>query len=211
MSLTCEGLSAARGDRVLFKNVSLALQSGQALWLRGVNGSGKTTLLRLLCGLGLPLEGTVRWCGQPLGEVRDYFHRQVLYLGHASAIKDDLLAWENVAAAAALAGLRCDRAQALRALDGVGLGAQALLPARVLSQGQRRRVALARLYLEPLPAVLLLDEPWSALDNAAVTRLCVLLERHLDSGGTLAYTTHQPVPLAAERIDAFDLAAVPAC
>lgn len=211
MSLSCEGLSAARGERVLFKDIGFTLHGGSALWVRGVNGSGKSTLLRLLCGLGLPLEGEVRWCRQPIHQVREFFHRHVLYAGHAGALKDDLLAWENVAAAAALAGQRCSRAQALDALNGIGLAAQACLPARVLSQGQRRRVALARLYLEPLPSVLLLDEPFSALDQAAQDGLCARLDWHLDSGGALVYTTHQPVALRAERIDALDLGLGVAC
>jgi heme exporter protein A len=204
-------LSAARGERVLFSDVSFTLHGGEALWVRGANGSGKTTLLRLLCGLGLPLAGQVRWCRQPIGQVREYFHRHALYVGHASGIKDDLLAWENVATAAALAGQRCSRAQAVRALEQIGLGPQAGLPARVLSQGQRRRVALARLYLEPLPSVLLLDEPFSALDQSAVERLCALLGRHLGSGGTLVYTTHQAVTLEAERVEELDLGIGTAC
>lgn len=211
MSLTCEGLSAARGDRVLFRDIGFTLHGGDALWVRGANGSGKSTLLRLLCGLGLPLEGEVRWCREPIRQVREYFHRHVLYAGHAGGIKDDLLAWENVAMAALLAGQRCTRAQALDALERIGLQAQAQLPARVLSQGQRRRVALARLYLDPLPSVLLLDEPFSALDQDAVTGLCAQLERHLDSGGTLVYTTHQAVALEPARIEELDLGTGAAC
>lgn len=211
MSLVSEGLAASRGDRVLFTDVSFTLHGGEALWVRGANGSGKSTLLRLLCGLGLPLAGEVRWCRQPIRQLREYFHRNLLYLGHASGIKDDLLAWENLATAAALAGRACSRAQALAALDRIGLSDQACLPARVLSQGQRRRVALARLYLDSLPSLVLLDEPFSALDQAAVASLCDALGAHLDSGGTVVYTTHQPVSLKAERLALVDLSADHAC
>ena len=205
MSLACEGVSAGRGERMLFSGVSFELHGGEALWLRGANGSGKTTLLRILCGLGVPLAGEVRWCREPVRQLREYFHRHLLYVGHASGLKDDLLAWENLAAGAALAGTPCTRAEAIEALGTMGLGAQAALPARALSQGQRRRVALARLCLGTLPDVVVLDEPWSALDSAASSQLAGRLDAHLRGGGMLVYTTHQPVALGAAGLRQFDL------
>ncbi len=205
MSLQVCRLVCARGERQLFNDISFELQRGEALWLKGSNGSGKTSLLRLLCGLGVPLAGEVRWKGRAIRELREDYHRELLYCGHAGAIKDDLSAWENVATASALAGVPCTLEQAVSALASVGLAAEADLPARVLSQGQRRRVALARLAAAPLPPLLLLDEPFVALDAAAAQALRGTLDRHLAQGGMLVYTTHQPQLLKARRLEQLDL------
>ncbi|MQA20147.1 cytochrome c biogenesis heme-transporting ATPase CcmA [Rugamonas sp. FT103W] len=205
MRLQAHRLACARGERQLFSDLNFELQSGEALWLKGGNGSGKTSLLRLLCGLGRPLAGEVRWNGRPIQQLREDYHRQLIYCGHASAVKDDLSAWENVATASTLSGTACSREQAVVALVSVGLGGAADLPARALSQGQRRRVALARLAIDPLPPLLLLDEPFVALDQTAVQSLCRTLNRHLASGGMLIYTTHQAQALQARRLEQFDL------
>jgi heme exporter protein A len=211
MRLQAHRLACARGERQLFSDLNFELQSGEALWLKGGNGSGKTSLLRLLCGLGRPLSGEVRWNGTPIQQLREDFHRQLIYCGHASAVKDDLSAWENVATASNLSGTACGREQAVVALVSVGLGNAADLPARALSQGQRRRVALARLAIEPLPPLLLLDEPFVALDQAAVQTLCRTLNRHLAAGGMLVYTTHQAQALQARRLEQFDLEQLTPC
>ncbi|MYM29122.1 cytochrome c biogenesis heme-transporting ATPase CcmA [Duganella sp. CY15W] len=205
MSLQAHQLACARGERQLFSDLNFELQSGEALWLKGRNGSGKSSLLRLLCGLGRPLLGEVRWNGTPIQRLREDYHRQLIYCGHASAIKDDLSAWENVVVSSTLSGVACSRDQALVALVSVGLGGSAELPARALSQGQRRRVALARLALDRLPPLLLLDEPFVALDQPAVQTLCRTLNRHLAGGGMLVYTTHQAQALEARRLGQFDL------
>jgi heme exporter protein A len=205
MGLQVSQLACARGDRQLFFDVSFELRRGEALWLQGRNGSGKTSLLRLLCGLGVPLAGEIRWHGRPIRQLREDYHRELLYCGHAGAIKDELSAWENVATASALAGRPCTPAQAQQALARLGLAALAQQPARLLSQGQRRRVALAQLALPALPPLLLLDEPFVALDESATRALCGTLEGHLARGGLLVYTTHQPQALAAPRHTALDL------
>jgi heme exporter protein A len=210
-ALQVHQLACGRGDRQLFSDLNFELQGGEALWLKGRNGSGKTSLLRVLCGLGRPLLGEVRWNGAPIERLREDYHRQLIYCGHAAAVKDDLLAWENVAMSSTLSGIACSRAQAMDALDSVGLGAQAARPARTLSQGQRRRVALARLAVEPLPPLLLLDEPFVALDQPAVQTLCATLNRHLADGGILVYTTHQAQALQARRLEQFDLDQLAAC
>jgi len=199
MELQVSQLACARGDRQLFFDVSFELQRGEALWLQGRNGSGKTSLLRLLCGLGVPLAGEIRWRGRPIHQLREDYHRELLYCGHAGAIKDELTASENVAITSALAGRPCTPAQALQALAGVDLAAHAQQPTRLLSQGQRRRVALAQLALPMLPPLLLLDEPFVALDDASSHALCAKLESHLEQGGMLVYTTHQPQAMAARR------------
>ncbi|MEO7579652.1 MAG: cytochrome c biogenesis heme-transporting ATPase CcmA [Massilia sp.] len=211
MALEAVRLGAARGGHTLFSGVGFALGAGEALWLGGTNGSGKTTLLRLLCGLALPADGEVLWQGQPIRRLREDYHRALLYCGHASGVKDDLTAWENLATSAALAGRSCTRAQAEDALAHVGLRDQAALPARVLSQGQRRRVVLARLALAPLPQLLLLDEPFSALDGAATLALCATLDAHLERGGIVVYTTHQAQALNARRLLRLELGAAASC
>ncbi|MRV74431.1 cytochrome c biogenesis heme-transporting ATPase CcmA [Duganella sp. FT92W] len=198
-------LACERGGRRLFEGVEFALHDGEALWLSGGNGSGKTSLLRLLAGLGLPAEGEVRWRGKPVRELREDYNRQLLYCGHAAGIKDDLTAWENVVAGAALSGRRIGREQAEAALALAGLDHVAVLPAHALSQGQRRRVALARLHLDPLPPLLLLDEPFTALDARAVQALSERIAAHLDGGGMAVYTTHQAHGLHPARLQRLDL------
>ncbi|SFV17451.1 cytochrome c biogenesis heme-transporting ATPase CcmA [Pseudoduganella namucuonensis] len=208
LALQAWGLACDRGGRRLFGGVDFTLGAGEALWIRGGNGSGKTSLMRLLCGLATPSEGEVRWCGEPVRRLREDYHRELLYCGHAAAVKDDLTAWENVAMASTLAGNACDKRTALRALELAGLGHAAALPARVLSQGQRRRVALARLHVAPLPSLLLLDEPFTALDTAAVEALSERIAEHLRQGGMAVYTTHQAHALQPIRQQVLDLDAL---
>lgn len=191
MSLQVCHLSQSRGERVLFEALSFELQPGQALWVRGANGSGKTSLLRLLCGLAWPAAGEVAWHGKPIRGQAEAFQAQLIYLGHAQGLKDELSAEENLGFAAALSGRPCSGAQARAALALLGLDAQARLPLRALSQGQRKRAALARLALPGPPALWVLDEPFSALDTAAIEQLQALLDAHLARGGLAVYTTHQ--------------------
>ncbi len=191
MSLQVLDLCQARGDRLLFEGLSLELQAGQALWVRGSNGSGKTSLLRLLCGLAWPVSGEVVWQGVPIRGLAASFHAHLRYVGHAQGLKDELSAEENLRVAASLAGRPCTAAQARSALELLGLGRQAALPVRTLSQGQRKRAALARLALPGASTLWVLDEPFSALDVTAVEQLQDLLGAHLAAGGLAVYTTHQ--------------------
>jgi heme exporter protein A len=195
MALEARGLGCVRGERMLFEGIDLQLEAGDALWLSGPNGSGKTSLLRLLCGLAQPQHGQVLWQGRPVAEQRDAFHQALCWCGHASGTKDDLSAWENVAFTARLAGRRCSRTQALDALAQLGLDEQAELPTRVLSQGQRKRVALARLCVAPQPQLCVLDEPFTALDAQAIVQLSSWLNTLLAQGSQVVYTTHQPIEL----------------
>jgi heme exporter protein A len=209
MSLQAHQLSQVRGERTLFAELGFTLQPGEALWLQGGNGSGKTSLLRLLCGLAEPAAGEVHWNGRPITRQREHFFNQVAHDGHASGVKDELLAWENVAFGAALTGQRCSRALAIDALARLGLAELATRPTRALSQGQRKRVALARLFVPPRRPLLLLDEPFTALDADAVDTLRGLLDAHLADQGLLVFTTHQPVALRARRLQTLALGAVP--
>lgn len=211
MTLQAFELVCTRGDRQLFNNVNFEIHPGEALRVAGTNGSGKTSLLRMLCGLASPAAGEVRWSGRNIRSVREEFASQLLYLGHANGVKDDLTAWENVMVAATLSGNRVTRANAYHALDQLGLGRAADLPTRALSQGQRKRVALARLPLGMAAPLWILDEPFTALDQKAVTELCGTLNHHLAHGGMVIYTTHQEIELTARRAQLLDLNQASAC
>lgn len=206
MTLQARQVSQSRGDRTLFRELGFTLDAGEALWVQGANGSGKTSLLRVLCGLSVPVEGEVLWDGTSILKDRETFHAQVGHFGHASGVKDELSAWENVVFGATLAGRDCTRSQALDVLAELGLSATtSRLPARALSQGQRRRAALARLLLAPVAKLLVLDEPFTALDSAGIDVLRDRLERHLAHGGMVVYTTHQPLALQATRLRTLEL------
>ena len=183
-------VSCERGARALFSPVSFQLQASQAMHLQGDNGSGKTSLLRGLCGLSPLSQGQVLWDGQPAQEAREGFLRDVFYLGHALGLKDELTALENLQTTAAMAGQVLHQQEAEQALGAQGLANRMHLPLRVLSQGQKRRVALARLQISKA-RLWLLDEPMVALDSAAQHTLIELLRAHARQGGMLLFTSHQ--------------------
>ena len=201
--LTASALECIRGDRTLFTGLSLALAAGAGLLVQGANGAGKTSLLRILVGLSPPVQGEVAWQGRPIRSLGAAYRREVLWCGHANALKDDLSALENVRAAAALAGRPIAAGAARDALERAGVGAQADLPARSLSQGQKRRTALARL-LFAHAKLWVLDEPVAALDAGGVEWLAAALDRHLESGGLAVVTSHQPLATRS-RFDALRL------
>ena len=190
LDLACE-----RGDHRLFSGLGFALSSGELMQVQGENGKGKTTLLRALCGFVQPVAGEVRWCGRKVEEWDDAFHAQMCYLGHHNAIKDELTALENLQLSAGLVGVHLDDKAALDALRRMGLRRKEHLPVRVLSQGQRRRVALSRLLVVQAP-LWVLDEPLTALDVGAVGMMQELIGEHLSNGGMTIFTTHQPLQVA---------------
>ncbi len=187
-------LSCERGGRPLFAPQSFTLSPGQAMQIEGDNGSGKTSLLRMVCGLAPTASGEVRWGGQAIAEVRHAFSLDLLYLGHSLGLKDELSAVENLRVASVLAGHPVGHEQVLQALQAQGLGSRSHLPLRVLSQGQKRRVALARLQLSKA-RLWVLDEPFVALDTMAVLALQQVLHQHLQQDGLLLFTSHQTVDL----------------
>lgn len=195
--LELRGVACVRGGRTLFDHLDCQVASGRLLRVRGINGAGKTSLLRLVCGLLPAAEGQVLWRGEPIRDLAEQFGRELVYLGHAAALKDDLSALENLQTACLLGGLVVSRAQAQHALLDAGLPGRWRAPARQLSQGQRRRVALARLVLASATPLWVLDEPFNALDSAATGWLCSLLQAHLVRGGVVVLTSHQDVALDA--------------
>jgi heme exporter protein A len=205
--LEAAGVSCVRGERTLFSALDLALEGGELLRVAGDNGSGKTSLLRILCGLLEPTEGRVRWRGEDIRSLREDYWREIVYIGHASAVKDDLTAAENLLVACTLQGLRVDEGAAGEALRALGLGGCEHLPARVLSQGQRRRVALARLALSESAPLWILDEPFTALDVAAVDTMREAIALHVARGATVIYTTHQDAQIGAALARRIELGA----
>lgn len=211
MALHAYQLACTRGERQLFCDINFELQPGDAMRVAGANGSGKTSMLRMLCGLAYPAAGEVRWNGRNIRAAREEFGANLIYLGHANGVKDDLLAWENVVVAATLAGHPVTREAACQALGKLGLARAANLPTRALSQGQRKRVALARLQLGHAAPLWILDEPFTALDKDAVAALCGTIDKHLAGGGMVLYTTHQEIELKAQRALLLDLSRERAC
>ncbi|MFT3857178.1 MAG: cytochrome c biogenesis heme-transporting ATPase CcmA [Aquabacterium sp.] len=204
MTLKASDLAFERGQRRLFSGIGFDVAPGEVLRVKGRNGSGKTSLLRVVCGLAQPVQGMVSWRGQPIRTQRERLHADLVFIGHGHALKDDLTACENVHIAAALSDQPCTRADARQALRRMGLADRADLPVRALSQGQRRRVLLARLGLATSEVLarrlLVLDEPFTALDQESVSALAVLLNAQLAAGATLVYTTHQPDGILAARL-----------
>ncbi|MEC5398383.1 cytochrome c biogenesis heme-transporting ATPase CcmA [Uliginosibacterium sp. H1] len=187
-------LACLRGDRLLFRRLDLHCAPGSLTRVAGANGMGKTSLLRLVAGLARPEAGDILWQGTPIGDGRDAWHAALLYLGHAPALNELLTPLENLRFACALGGDAADDAACTEALTRIGLARQIGLPCKLLSQGQRRRVGLARLYLGHTRPLWVLDEPFTALDAAAVTALSAHIDGHVAAGGAVLFTTHQDVP-----------------
>jgi heme exporter protein A len=200
-------LECVRGDRALFRGLNFTLAPGELLRVAGENGSGKTSLLRIVCGLSPPATGEVRWHGESIRRLREDYWKDLVYVGHANALKDDLTAQENLRIGCAVGGLSGSLDQALSALEAFGVRGCADLPARVLSQGQRRRVGLSKLALSRSRPLWVLDEPFTALDKAAVEHLEELIAGHLTAGGAVMLTTHQEVAIAAAAMRRLDLTA----
>lgn len=192
-------LECQRGERRLFVEVGFCLGEGEMLYVQGQNGSGKTSLLRMLCGLSHPVTGEIRWQGELIGALGEDFRRELCYLGHTNALKEELTPLENLLASARLADETLDEGAALEALERVGLAGREDLACRYLSQGQKRRVALARLVNERR-ALWILDEPYVALDAAAIELVAGLIGAHLQRGGLAVLTTHQAVAVSAGAI-----------
>jgi heme exporter protein A len=196
-------VQCVRGERCLFSDLQLHVGPGECLHVAGDNGAGKTSLLRILAGLLAPTQGRVQWNGADIAGAREEFGSDLAFVGHLNGGKDDLTALENVRFEAALRGTEAGEAAALAALARIGLADHADVSVRHLSQGQKRRVALARLCGAARVPLWILDEPFNALDAGAVNVLYTLIEEQLAHGGMVVLTAHQAVrlPAGARRLD----------
>lgn len=199
MSLEVIKLQCQRGEKELFSELSFALRSKQLMRIEGQNGTGKTTLLRTLCGLYQPEAGEVHWNGKSIKKLGEEYLKDLFYLGHHNAIKADLSALENLQINTALAGETYSEDDLLQALDDIGLFGSEYKPTAHLSQGQKRRVALAGLLLSKAK-LWVLDEPFVALDGFAVKLLQEVIAKHIENEGMAILTTHQEVPLTKGEI-----------
>jgi heme exporter protein A len=186
-ALSATQLACRRGDRILFKGLDLEVHAGQVVWLRGANGRGKTSLMRLLAGLSTPEAGQVTWGSSP---------RQLVYIAHANALKEDLTVLESLRFLARLHGRDDSDAGLVEALQRFGMASRRDAPVRTLSQGQHRRVALSRLAIDTQASVWILDEPFDSLDTEGIATLNALITRHAQRGGSVVLTSHQVLTLS---------------
>lgn len=194
-----------RGDRRLFAGLSFEVAPGTFVQLTGPNGSGKTSLLRILCGLLAPVEGQILWKGANIRSLGEEYFTSVTYLGHRHGVKDELSPLENLQVSNGLNGIEIPEDNALDVLERMGLAGREALPARLLSEGQRRRVALARLVVCNT-TLWLLDEVMTSLDKAAIALVRSLIEEHLTGGGMAIVATHQDLGLTTASIQRLELA-----
>lgn len=203
--LSAKNLECVRGDRRLFSNVNFSVEPGTFLQLTGPNGSGKTSLLRIICGLMPPESGEVLWNGANIRSLAEEYFSNLTYLGHRSAVKEELSSVENLRISSGLAGTELTRDEAYAALERMGLKGREELAARLLSEGQRRRSALARL-LTCRTKLWVLDEVLTALDKAATGLISRVLEEHLREGGIAVVATHQEIHITAGSFQRLELA-----
>lgn len=190
--LLATDLTGCRGLERLFHKLNFSICSGELVWLRGKNGSGKTTLLRLVTGLAAPESGSVTWNGESVRRSLDY-RSAVVHLGHHNGLKEDLTARESLGFLCQLHGRHLAETALDNALRMMGVYHRRDLPTRMLSQGQKKRVALARLALETLPGLWVLDEPFDTLDDSGAAVVTNLLDAHVQRGGSVLLTSHIPV------------------
>ena len=198
-------LGCVRGDRRLFSDVNFALSPGSLLQVQGPNGSGKTSLLRMICGMLAPAEGEIRWQGANIHALGEEYYTSLTYVGHRNGLKEELTPVENLRFTSGLAGIAVSREEAKSTLATIGLAGRENLPARLLSEGQRRRTTLARLLICKT-SVWVLDEVLASLDTSAVQIVKSMIEEHLSKGGTAIVATHHELDLSAGSFQRLDFA-----
>lgn len=197
-SFHADQLACRRGDRLIFQGLGFSVQPGGALLLLGPNGSGKSSLLRLLAGLLKPTAGDIFWGAKPVTD-REAHAGRLHYLGHQDAVKPVLTVEENLLFWARLHDPQTPEPRVAAALAAFNLTALAQTPGKLLSAGQRRRLALARLLAAPAP-LWLLDEPSVGLDHDSVERLESVLVDHRAGGGIVALSTHAHIALPGAEV-----------
>jgi heme exporter protein A len=189
-------LGCVRGERRLFRGLNFSCRPGELIEIRGANGSGKTSLLRILCGLAQPAEGEVHWQGNNIRSLGEEYFGSVAYVAHQNGVKDELTAIENLRIASGVSSSRLGEQEAREILARIGLHEESYLPSRLLSAGQRRRVALARL-LVTQAELWILDEVLTSLDTAAMDFSARFIGEHLAGGGIAIIATHQDLNISA--------------
>lgn len=209
-------LSCARGDRTLFEGLSVRVARGELLYVAGSNGSGKTTLLRTICGLARPASGDIRWDGQSTRVLGDDYRRCLSYVGHHDGVQGELTPIENLRAYRCAIQSPAHHAlepareagagtyEIEETLERLGLAPYRSFPAKILSQGQRRRLALARLLVTEKP-LWILDEPFTALDARSCQLISALLADHLTHGGMALISSHQVFDIPGAKPARVDL------
>jgi heme exporter protein A len=197
-------LGCVRGERRLFTGLNFSLQAGHFVQALGPNGSGKTSLLRIVCGLMAPVAGEVRWGGTNIRRLGEEYFAAIAYIAHQNGVKDELNPIENLRISSGVAGHALSNQEAQATLERVGLTKQKHLPARLLSAGQRRRLALARL-LAFRANLWILDEPLASLDDDGAALVRKLISEHLDHDGMAIIATHQEMNFSAGQMERIEL------
>lgn len=197
--LEARAITCLRGERELFRDLTLEVAEGECLHVRGQNGVGKTSLLRLLTGLSAPETGDILWNGQAILHQNEQYHRQLLFLGHRDALKEDLTALENLQMYAAIDGVTIADDEIFSTLWRFGLKGREDLPVNCLSAGQKKRVLMARM-LTRRARLWILDEPFNALDVHAVVELQDLIQEHLAHQGLVVMTSHQALTMPHVKV-----------
>jgi heme exporter protein A len=202
--LEAVNLGCARGERRLFSGLNFSLRAGNALQAFGANGCGKTSLLRIVCGLTAPVAGEVRWDGKDIRRMGEEYFGSIAYVAHQTGVKDELNPIENLRISSGVAGHALSKTEAQVILERVGLSKQRHLPARLLSAGQRRRLALSRL-LALQARLWILDEPLASLDDEGAALARNLIGEHLDAGGIAIIATHQEMNISSGQMQRIEL------
>lgn len=202
--LEAVNLGCTRGERRLFSGLNFSLAAGNFLQAFGPNGSGKTSLLRIICGLTAPAAGEVRWDGTNISRLGEEYFGAIAYVAHQNGVKDELNPIENLRISSGVAGHALSQEEAQVFLERVGLSKQQHLPARLLSAGQRRRLALSRL-LASRARLWVLDEPLASLDDHGATLARKLISEHLSNDGMAIIATHQEMGLSAGQMQRIEL------
>ena len=201
--LTAHDITCIRGQRVLFTDLNLTIGAGEILHIQGSNGSGKTSLLRILCGTSQPDNGTVLWQSEDIRTCRSTYYEHLAYIGHNNGIKLELTPSENLSCLAAIKGFAAD-SQIDLALTQSGLSRDCDIPCIHLSAGQRRRVAIAWLFMTQA-SIWILDEPLTAIDQDGIDIARNRFSQHLEGGGLIVLTGHQHLQFEGRKIKSLHL------
>jgi heme exporter protein A len=197
--LSAQRLSCIKQDRVLFEDLSFDVKAGDIVIIGGENGAGKTSLLRIMAGLSMPNDGDINYLNESIFDFPEQYRQDLLYIGHSAGVKSELTASENLSFYLKLQGTEPTHELVLEYLTNVGLYAFDDATAATLSAGQKRRIALAQLWLQQ-NRVWILDEPFTAIDTKGVSVIEQQIQAHSEQGGCVLMTTHQTLSIDPKRL-----------